>query len=270
MLVSSDELDKPMPFQLSGERVLYFSDLPANHDRFIGLYQAETAVTVKSESALNISEENGTFVVSTGKANFRIPAGTENDLLPPIMQVRGIDNIWRGQGRLELPSDIQLIRRETTIIEQGALLLKLRIDYELSNKQSYSFTFTFHENEEYVLVHEVSPKLEGAGFVFSLKEFLPGRTLSHGGPRSWEPMLPGDKQLGHIKETMSFGVRTEALGQILSPDSLDQKDCVGVFSIRRGDWIDREFERLSQGPARAGYSHEQEWPYPEMIVRAYP
>ncbi len=265
MLVSSDEPGKPLPFQVSGERVLYFTDLPANHDRFVGLYQAEAPVSGEFSSALVLADEGSSLVVSTGKASFRLPAGEGTDPLPPIIQVKGIDKVWRGQGRLVLPDDVQLLKRKTTILDQGPLCLKLSVDYELSGDHSYSFVFTFHANEEYVLAHEVSPRLEGAGFVFSLKEFLPGRTLSHGGPRSWEPMLPGDKQLGHIKETMSFGVPTEALGQILSPDSLDESDCIGVFSIRRGKWIDREFERLSQGPAKAGYSHEQEWPYPEMI-----
>lgn len=265
MLVSSDEPGKPLPFQLSDERVLYFTDLPANHDRFVGLYKAEATVSGEFSSALVLAEEGDTLVVSTGKASFRLPAGEGRDVLAPIIQVKGVDDIWRGQGRLVLPDDVQLLKRSTTILEQGPLCLKLSVDYQLSRDQSYSFVFTFHENEEYVLAHEVSPRLEGAGFVFSLKEFWPGRTLSHGGPRSWEPMLPGDKQLGHIKETMSFGVKTEALGQIMSPDSLDERDCIGVFSIRRGEWIDREFEHLSQGPAKAGYSHEQEWPYPEMI-----
>jgi hypothetical protein len=265
MLISSDEPEKPLPFQVSGERVFYFTDLPANHDRFVGFYQAEALVSSAFSSALVLAEEGNTLVVSTGKASFRLPTGEGTDPLPPIIQVKGIDNAWRGQGRLVLPDEVRLRKRKTTILDQGPLCLKLSVDYELSSGLSYSFILTFHENEEYVLAHEVSPKLDGAGFIFSLKEFLPGRTLSHGGPRRWEPMLPGDKQLGHIKETMSFGVPTEALGQILSPDSLDQKDCVGVFSIRRGEWIDREFERISQGPAVAGYSHEQEWPYPEMI-----
>lgn len=265
MLVSSDEPERSLPFQLSDERVLYFTDLPANHDRFVGLYQAEATVSGGFSSALVLAEEGNTLVVSTGKASFRLPAGEGSDPLAPLIQVKGVDALWRGQGRLVLPDDVQLLKRSTTILEQGPLFLKLSVDYQLSRDQSYSFVFTFHENEEYVLAHEVSPKLEGAGFVFSLREFLPGRTLSHGGPRNWEPMLPGDKQLGHIKETMSFGVPTEALGQIMSPDSRDERDCIGVFSIRRGEWIDREFERLSQGPAKAGYSHEQEWPYPEMI-----
>jgi len=39
-------------------------------------------------------------------------------------------------------------------------------------------------------------------------------------------------------------------------------DYIGVFTIRRGDWIDRKFKSISQGP---GDDHrELDWPYPEM------
>jgi len=53
----------------------------------------------------------------------------------------------------------------------------------------------------------------------------------------------------------------------MTPDSIDEKDYIAVFTIRRGEWIDREFGRLSNGPIDRDGSENREldWPFPEMV-----
>jgi uncharacterized RmlC-like cupin family protein len=273
VLQSSDLPGVPVPFQISGKRILYFSDLPANHDRLFGLYQTNQAVEQPEDSPLKIVEDGaGVVLVVTGRAEFRLPGGEGGDLIPPILQVKGTDGIWRGNGRLFLPEDVSLVSRNTTVLERGPLRLQVHIHYELSGGLSYSFKLTFHRDEPYVLVHETSPAIEGARFEFSLAEFLGGRYfLNNGnGPeggknRSWNTLAPSRQTIGKMKETQSFGVKLEAFSLFMSKDSVEEKDCIGVFTLRRGEWIDRAFDKVSHGPAKAGYSHEQEWPFPEMI-----
>ncbi len=275
ILLLSDCLDTPVPFQLAGQKLLYFCDLPPRQDRMAGLYRLHRAQHAMDESPLRIVEAGeGSALISTGKALFRVPWGDGQDLLPPIVQVKGGDDEWRGEGRLLLPEGVTLASRSTTLIEQGRLRLQIEIRYFLSNEMTYSFRLTFHRDEEYVLVHEICPCLPGAGFQFSLAEFMHGRYFLNEGPegtrkRLWGPLTPGDRTLGLLKETISFGVPLEGFGLLMSKDCMDEKDCVGVFTIRRGEWIDRAFEKVCNGPAKADCSHEQEWPYPEMIGSTY-
>jgi len=266
VLLGSDHPDTPVPFQVAGRKILYFSDLSAGHDRLMGLYQGGEAINPGDDSPLKlVVDADGSAVVSTGKAHFRLPYGEGHELLPPIMQVKGVDGVWRGQGRMFLPDGVSLVRCGTTVIERGPLRLQLKIDYVLSNNMSYGFRLTFHRDEEYVLVRETCPALEGAGFIFSLPEFMHGRCFRNYEESLWYSLEPRQSTLGLLKETVSFGVPLECFGLLMGKDGLEEKDCVGVFTIRRGEWIDRAFEKVCNGPAPAGYSHEQEWPYPEMI-----
>ena len=53
----------------------------------------------------------------------------------------------------------------------------------------------------------------------------------------------------------------------MTAEGLDQQDYIGVFSRRRGEWIDRAFERIAQGPTDEDgrENRELDWPFPEMV-----
>jgi len=56
-------------------------------------------------------------------------------------------------------------------------------------------------------------------------------------------------------------------GCALTPDGLECRDYLALFTLRRGDWIDREFEKLTWGPKdeNGAENRELDWPFPEMV-----
>src|SRR5690606_35561108 len=86
----------------------------------------------------------GRWIIDTGAAQFRLPAGEGSDATAPLLGVRSTDGIWRGRGRLILP-DAQRVRcRTTDILEAGPLQVRLRISYQLTDRTEFSYTFTAH------------------------------------------------------------------------------------------------------------------------------
>ena len=270
LLLSSTAPEASCPLQVAGDRVRYFTDLPPESDRVFALYQAEQPLPQTDAIpalALVPDADGTTAVVDTGAAAVRIPWGSGTDALAPIIQVCGPDAVWRGCGRLVLPRKLAVRERQTSVLEHGPLLLKVQITYRLIGDHEYRLTLTFHRGEAYVLAHEVSPDVDGAAFEFSLAEFVGGRGYLHwkaeGGDMHWSDLSGEDRLLARLEESVPWWCPPEAFAYAMTGPGLASQDVVGVFTIRRGEWVDRKFAAIASGPGADGW--ELDWPQPEMV-----
>lgn len=272
VLFTSDAPDTPIPVQVLADGTLCcFLDLPQRTDRIAALYACEPAAEPpdRGPEAMTLTVEDGgrTGVVDTGRARFRLAAGDGEDALAPILAVQGEDRVWRGQGRLLLPSGLTVARRTTRIVDAGPLLLRVAVSYDLSGGETLRFELTAHRGEPYLLVRETTVPIEGLAFEFSLPEFSGGRgflhwTPEHGGVH-WRTLAARDIELARLQESVAWWIPPQGFGYAMTADGLDQQDYIGVFTRRRGEWIDRDFERLAQGPGDD--NRELDWPFPEMV-----
>jgi len=276
LLLSSAEMDAPQAFQIAGSELLFFADLPALTDRVFALYLAEAGRAepfANPGDLLPAAEPDGTAVVETGRASFRIPFGKDGKSLPPLLSVRGEDGKWRGRGRFKLPAGVSILSGETAVTAAGPLLLQWTTRYELSNGGVYEVHFTAHRGEPYLLAHEISTDMEGAAFEFSLSEFAGGRGFlqwtaeSPGGNLHWSSLGREERELARLQESVPWWIPPAGFGFAMTPEGLDEKDYIGVFTIRRGEWIDRKFARITQGPIDVDgkENRELDWPFPEMV-----
>ena len=268
LLLVSDGAREPLAVQLIGGEVAFFTDLPAMTDRVLALYATDRAAGERPEAWMPRPQPDGaTAVIDSGRAAFRLPWGTGADAPAPLLAVRGEDGVWRGQGRFRLPDGLRIVARETTVLEAGPLVLVVEVSYRLSDGGRYSLVFTAHRGQPYLLARETSPPVEGAAFEFSLREFHGGRGFLHwtpeSGNRHWSDLEAADRELARLQESVPFWVPPCGFAYAMTPDSPGERDYVGVFTIRRGEWIDRAFERIAQGPGDDG--RELDWPYPEMV-----
>ncbi len=264
---------QPQSIHISGRELLFFVELPEKTDLVFALYEfEETVVPLPTETLTLQSQGDGTGIIDTGRTRFRVPYGNGSDALPPLLAVQGLDGAWRGQGRFRFHAGLTVISRETRVTESGSLLLQWSTRYGLSNGEHYEIRFTAHQGEAYLLAHEISPDIEGASFDFSLREFSGGRGYLHWRPegnfsRSWSTLQARDEEVAWLQESVAWWIPPMGFGCAFTPDGLDQKDYIAVFTQRRGDWIDRKFERLVQGPKNPDGTENREldWPFCEMV-----
>jgi len=113
--------------------------------------------------------------------------------------------------------------------------------------------------------------LDGAAFEFSLREFSGGRDYLHWVAegtqnRHWSTLDQRNCERARLQESVPWWIPPAGFAYAMTADGLEQTDYLAVFTIRRGDWIDRKFEQLAQGPPED--NHELDWPYPEMVGSA--
>ena len=262
-----------LPIQVSGRELFFFAELPEKTDRVYALYEFEEPVRLPPEEDLALHpQDDGTAIVDTGRARFRVAHGSGHDEMPPLLAVQGVDGVWRGRGRYQFPAGITGSSRETVVLEKGPLVLQWATRCELSNGARYEIRFTAHRGEAYLLAHEFSPAIEGASFDFSLKEFSGGRGFLHWTPeqgfsRHWSTLHARDEDLAWLQESVAWWIPPMGFGYAFTPEGLTEKDYIAVFTRRRGDWIDRKFERLIQGPRNPDGTENREldWPFCEMV-----
>jgi hypothetical protein len=275
LLLDSRDPDTALPLQRTGDRLAFFDSLPGRSEHALALYQAQEASMPAAAPAPAGMIAHGPatdVVIDTGVARFRLPGAQASDDAPPLLAVQGADGVWRGQGRLILPESQSVRARTTEILEDGPLLARLRVAYQLSGGAEISFTFTAHRAEAYLLVHESSTELDGARFEFSLREFGGGKGRGylhwkrHERTADWSTLAANDRELARLQESVPWWIPPAGFGYAMTPDGLDEQDFIGVFTIRRGEWIDRQFEQISQGPSdEPSWRRELDWPYPEMV-----
>src|SRR5690606_21749939 len=114
--------------------------------------------------------------------------------------------------------------------------------------RTWAFTFTAHRDEPNLLAHEQASLLDGARFEFSLREFGSGRGRgfllwkSHAGSQDWRTLQAAESELARLQESVPWWVPPAGFGYAMTPDGLAEQDYIGVYTIRRGDWIDPAFE----------------------------
>ena len=235
--------------------------------RQASLAQASTV----SGAMLTTSELNNgkTLQIDTGTASFKF--AWNNSAAAPIQNVRGADGVWRGEGRFVLPEGVSITGSTTTMRQRGAVLAELVFTYELSNGAAYKLAVTVLAGEPCLFVRETSAEIEGASFEFSLRELSGGRgylhwTPEHGGFH-WSSLKAQDETIAMLPESVPWWIPPQGFGYAMTPEGLESKDYIAVFSLRRGTWIDRKFERIAQGPINADGTENREldWPYPEMV-----
>lgn len=272
VLFTSEAIEAPNAVQpLSDGTLGCFLDLPERTDRVLAIYASEgeaNSATMPLD-VMSLSEDAGnpTAVIDTGRAMFRIAAGRGVDPVAPIVSVRGEDGLWRGKGHLRMPASVTVAHRSTTVLEQGALLIRVEVSYALSTGDTLRFELTAHRGEAYLLVRETTVPLDGLAFEFSLKEFQGGRgflhwTPEHGG-RHWSTLQAENRELARLQESVAWWIPPQGFAYAMTSDGLEGSDYIGVFTRRRGEWIDRAFGRISQGPGDE--NRELDWPYPEMV-----
>lgn len=256
-----------VPHQLDrAGQVLLFADAPRRSVRTIAWYHADGPALAAGGSLLRIGADPTSAVLDTGRSAFRIPWGSATDAVAPVLAVMGPDRVWRGQGRWELPAGT-LPQRTTTIIADGPLECVVEVAYRFATGERCSFTLTVHAGEEYLLVEERGEALEGAAFVLGLEDFRGGRGYLHwcaeGEAPHWHDLVDADRELARLQESVPWWIPPAGFAWAASFDGLERRDQVGVFSRRRGDWIDHAFAAIAKGPPEGG--HELDWPYPEMV-----
>jgi lysophospholipase L1-like esterase len=258
--------------QIVGKEVALLAALPARSDRTVAIYRSDKSREPLAGAPLKLVEESASVLqIDSGTASFRVAGKTPPETTAPILAVRAKDGPWRGNGRLVLPEDVRVKSQSTRIVEQGPLLLELETNYELTNGTRYSLSITALAGQPYLLAHERSPELAGAAFEFSLREFAGGRGFLHWSPENgslhWTTLQKANAVVGKLPESIPWWVPPQGFAYAITPDGLEQSDYIGVFTIRRGDWIDRKFEKVAQGPIdeQGRENRELDWPFPEML-----
>lgn len=134
----------------------------------------------------------------------------------------------------------------------------------------YRLELTAYRGEPYLLVRESAPAGFGGAFEFSLREFSGGRGYLHwcpeNGSRHWSTLAAEERLLARLQEQTPWWIPPQGFGYAMTTDGLAGQDYVGVFTVRRGEWVDHEFMRLAQGPGDdPPERRELDWPYPEMV-----
>lgn len=247
--------------------VLLFADVPQRSTRTFAWYHAEQpAAGGPAASLLHVEADGRSAIIDTGRSAFRIPWGESDDAAAPVLAVMGPDRVWRGQGRWQLPAGLGL-RRSTTLIADGPLECVVELAYRFATGERCTFTCTVHAGEEYLLVAEGGEAVAGATFILGLEDFRGGRGYLHwcseGESPHWHDLVDADRELARLQESVPWWIPPAGFAWAASFDGLERRDQIGVYTRRRGDWVDHAFAAIATGPPAGG--HELDWPYPEMV-----
>lgn len=264
-----------VPYQrLSEGKLALLTDLPAQSDRVIAVYAAEEPneppALLTPHLEFNQPSTN-CWEVEVGTSRFRLAGPDSPPDEAPLQQVMGPDGIWRGQGRFRFPKHVEICSRDVRILEQGPILVTVEYDHLLSTGAHYRLKMTFVAGEPLMLASEYCASVQDAAFEFSLSEFSGGRGFlnwnAETGTRHWTTLKKREETVAELAESIPWWLPPSGFGFAMGPDGLKERDYIGVFTRRRGQWIDREFERVSHGPIDSSGkpNYELEWPFPEMV-----
>ena len=196
--------------------------------------------------------ERNVAEVSTGVASFRVPVGPPRELPPamhisaapaPILAVKGPDGLWRGKGSFQGRG--QVTRIAATWLEEGPLVRRLRIQYDLDDGGSYEATLTFLAGEPYVLVHEKCSRLSGA-FRFSVApNFEPNRVALCWINKVHVEAIAREKRqrLIQMPRYVMWAPPGEGDAAGFYHESPDRNDLITCFTVHPGDWVVQSMER---------------------------
>jgi len=259
------------PFQIVAGEIVFFTSLPAKSRSWIAIYEGDAAPPAPALPVRLAKESDSVWRIDSGVASFRIAADHPPEPVAPLIQIMAADGVWRGAGRFRLPEGGRVVQQTTRVIEEGPLLLQVEIVARFGNGKSWAVTLTALAGQPYILAHEKSDAWDGAAFEFSLREFSGGRGFLNWVPElgstHWTTLGATDEEVGRLPESIPWWIPPQGFAYSMTPDGLDERDYLSVFSIRRGEWIDREFARIAQGPIdeNGRENRELDWPFPEMV-----
>ncbi|MAX24303.1 MAG: hypothetical protein CMJ19_07345 [Phycisphaeraceae bacterium] len=274
-VVDTQSPDRPQLCQLADGKVLCMTSLNAYSVKRLVIYrrisgeQPASNIARPTHLSLEIEPEQQRLIIDTQTAAFAIPYASKQ-ITGPLLAIQGQDGKWRGQGRFNLDGGLDVINQQTQIIEQGFVRTQVRVTYQLSDQSQFSYTFTAYDGEPTLLAHEViqTHTVSDSGFELVMPDCLGGRGYLHwiGGNRgrSWENLDGGqDRLLARLQEQTPWWIPPQGFAYAMTPKSLEEDDFIAVFTIRRGEWKDDDFDAISHGPVDG--NRELDWPYPEMV-----
>ncbi|HAI14723.1 MAG TPA: hypothetical protein DCM28_23660 [Phycisphaerales bacterium] len=274
-VVDTQTPDQVQACQLADGKVWSMTGLDAYVTKRLVIYRRidgkQSAASIARPSHLNlqVDSDKQRLIIDTQSAAFAIPFDADK-YIGPILAVQGQDGQWRGQGQFHLPDGLTVTSQKTQVLEQGAIRAVVEVAYTLSDQTTITYTLTAHEGEPVLLVHEKidTPVVTDTAFELSFADCLGGRGYLHwiGGGRSkcWED-LDGDQDrlLARLQEQTPWWIPPQGFAYAMTPAQLKDDDYISVFTIRRGEWKDEDFDVISHGPIDG--NRELDWPYPEMV-----
>ena len=258
---------QPLPFQLEGERVKCLVELPEESTLRLGFYEDSEPVA-PPESPLRERVLPGVLEIETGAATFRLAGFDAPPGTPPLLALRGPDGVWRGRSRLELPPGTTPPAVAVRRLAAGPVERSYQVTLTFADRRCWVYTLTFHAGEAYCLVRERSFRpAEPSGWVLGFPEFIDQRCFlnwnAENGSRHWLTPRAEAAELARLQESVGWWFPNQVFGVGLTFDRKLSGDYVGLFSRRRGEWLDDDFAELTNGPLNGNY--ELDWPYPEML-----
>lgn len=157
--------------------ITFLASIPAlgrkEYDLYYGLRKVFSHVP-KTDLAGTSVDEN-TVTVSTGQMAMKIVGGSvqypspkrPEDVPGPIQAVKGMDNVWRGSGRLAGLTRVS--GYSSRIVSDGPVFKEYCIRYALEDDKYYAVTIKVYSRKNYALIKEESNLRSGLTFDFSLR-----------------------------------------------------------------------------------------------------
>lgn len=281
-LFNSETPDEPIAFQLHGNTLVFMAELPglgqldsgnARSIRQYALYESPAAIAATEVPSADdqhpwlIHAGKDVVELDTGVARFRLPLGRGVGPIAPLQSVMGPDGQWRGEGRWVLPEGVAVELWQSQCVTLGPVFCELHMTFCFSTGQTVAWRVRAYRNEQTLLVRETSVPIAGAAFEFSLAEFNGGRGYLHwmpeNGSASWSDLTEQDRELARLQESVPWWIPPSGFAYAMTSDRPESEDYLAVFTMRRGEWIDRHFASISKGPGDD--RREWDWPYPEMV-----
>jgi len=292
------ESGERVPFQLSNVSVTrrkslrsatlsFFGSLPANETRTYRLYfgpkkrktenwAREFEREKASSASVRLANPKIAVEVAGGRRTFRRPVSI-HEVPPPLLKVRGVDHVWRGQGRWNASSTLKVKRYQSGVIEEGPVFLEHEIRYESEAAGDYVFRVRLYRGQNYLTVSEEFNVVEGAPaprdrdlnriagdhhtppdklthFQFSVyPNFAPDReqrVLNEAMPVQ-ELKYDQDKTLVWL-QSYCLWTRVDLWRPFYSVFSAEEtkKDYLSVFTVHPGSWEDPTVAAAWTGPER--------------------
>ncbi|MGA2066783.1 MAG: hypothetical protein ABSG86_17530 [Thermoguttaceae bacterium] len=155
-------------------RLALVADLPERQSRTWRLEWGGTQDASPPASQLRVARDGEHLVLSSGPLAVRVPFGRRRcatgaaaaEVPGPLLGVKGPDGQWRGKGWLESPLAVE--GYETTLLEEGPVLVACRVAYQFAGGKSYRVTVRLANGQNYAHVVEEADGDEASKFVFSV------------------------------------------------------------------------------------------------------
>lgn len=257
---------------LKHAEIWFRSDLPANAARsFLLLATSKSASTPAAD--LRIDQRDDAVEISNAKTAVRLPAlgkGTpaavEGALPGPLLGVLLNSGQWTATSKVLLPEKVNLVERETKIIERGPIVARANVAYRFSNGGKYSCDVELRQGEAFVRIDE---RYENAGRIsldlgtgleptkFATKKHYTGEmqltSIDHDKTTKLPSLIGWDFYLAD---------RTAVMGLLGGP-----RDDLLAWISTSADWMPKPYSQtlsltaepgsklVAQGPLESGHRH---------------